>query len=214
MRKIGTIGLLVAGVTLGAITCTAEDTYKGWTGRLWIGGVMRTLERDNVTFTDPTFGTVELSADQAVLGIGADVEYRFSKLLGLDLAIGYADLEVDFDHSVGSGTQTDNLGMLPIWLALNFHMVNTDRFDVYAGYQMAYVHFFNDLSYDVPGVGKFNYGTDDEFAPFGFIIATDIAVSENWDINLAFRFQDIDGDSDHNLPIDPTFITVGVAHRL
>lgn len=66
----------------------------------------------------------------------------------------------------------------------------------------------------MPGVGSYKFQTDNEFAPFGFVIGADVAVNDNWAVNGAFRFQDADADSGHDLPIDPTFITLGVARRL
>jgi len=204
------------GAGFSARTAQAQqsnDRDSGWTWRAWAGTVCRCVEDDTVTFQDPTFGTVELDVDGNSLGIGFDVERRFSKLIGLDLAVGYTDMDVDFMHSVGTGVQQDSLGSLNIWFAVNFHLVNTERFDFWVGPQIAYVAWLDDLSFDVPGTGTFNFETDNEFPALGIVLGADWWVGKNWAMNFAFRFIDADADSDHNFPIDQTFVTVGVARK-
>ncbi len=108
--------LLIAAMGAGFIaqTAQAQTEYSGWTWRAWAGTVCRCVEDDNVTFQDPTFGTVQLEVDGNSFGIGFDVERRFSKLLGLDVAVGYTDMDINFMHSVGTGVQQDSLGSLNI----------------------------------------------------------------------------------------------------
>lgn len=191
----------------------AQTEYRGWTGRVWAGAVCRCVESDNVTFQDPTFGTVQLKVDGNSLGIGFDVERRLSKLLGLDLAVGYTDMDVDFTHSVGAGVQQDSLASLNIWFAVNFHVVNTEKFDFWIGPQIAYVAWLNDLSFNVPGTGTFNFNTDNEFPALGLVLGADWWVRKDWGVNFGFRFIDADADSNHNLPVDQTFVTVGLARK-
>lgn len=119
--------------------------------------------------------------------LGFDVERRFSKLLGLDLALGDTRLTTESNHSVGSGTQSDDLGVLPIWLALNFHVFNDEQFD---------------------------FQTDNECPSLGFLVGADFTIAEDWAVNFAFRFQDADADSNHDLPLDPTFVTLGISRSL
>jgi opacity protein-like surface antigen len=207
--------LLATGVL--AVTAlqdaSAEDDYSGWTGRAWAGVVCRCVEDDNVTFQDATFGTVELDVDGNGIGYGFDVERRINKLIGLDFALGYTDLDVDFNHSVGTGVQQDSLGALIMWFAVNFHLVNKPKFDFWVAPQIAYVNWTDDLSFDVPGTGTFNFPTDNEFPALGLAMGADWWVSKDWAVNFAFRFIDADADSGHTLPVDPTFITIGVARK-
>jgi outer membrane protein W len=205
--------LITVGAVLGPRAASAQTEYGGWTWRASVGGVCRCVEDDTVTFQDPTFGTVELDVDGNSLGLGFDFERRFNKLIGLDFAVGYTDMDIDFMHSVGTGVQQDSLASLNIWVAANFHLVNTEKFDFWIGPQIAYVAWLNDLSFNVPGTGTFNLKTDDEFPALGFELGADWWVENNWAVNFAFRFIDADADSDHNLPIDQTFVTVGVAHK-
>ena len=69
------------------------------------------------------------------------------------------------------------------------------------------------MSFDVPGTGTFNFKTDNEFPALGLVLGADWWVRKDWAVNFAFRFIDADADSNHNLPIDQTFITVGVARK-
>jgi hypothetical protein len=203
--------LLIAVSALNVQTVYAQDEYDGWTGRLWAGVVCRCVEDDNVTFDDATFGTSALEIDSNSTGFGFDVERRISKLIGLDLAVGYSQMDVDFSHAVGTGVQQDSLAFLNVWFAVNFHVVNTERFDFWLGPQIAYVSWLDDLSFDVPGTGTFDFKTDNEFPALGVVFGADWKFSPDWAINFAFRFIDADADSNHTLPVDPTFVTVGIA---
>jgi hypothetical protein len=203
---------LVAPMAVQAPAGTAPG-YPAWTVRGWAGIVGRYVEDDNVDFNDGAFGVSELSWNDPAFGLGFDVERRFSRLIGLDLGVGYTNMDIDFDHTVGAGTQTDSLGVIPIWLALNFHLVASEKLDLYLGPQIAYIIYLDDLSYDVGGVGTFDFDTDNEFPSLGFLFGADYWMNDAWGVNFAFRFQDTDADSDHDLPLDPTFVTLGISYR-
>ena len=93
------------------------------------------------------------------------------------------------------------------------HVVSTRRVDAYVGYLAAYMFYLDDVSYTVPGTGKFSLPSSNEFTPKGFNFGVDIAASEQWAVNLAFRMVNADADSTHLLPLDPTFITVGITRK-
>lgn len=205
--------LTTMGVVSGVQAASAKTDYAGWSWRVWLGTVCRCVEDDNVTFQDPTFGTVGLEVDGNSPGIGFDIEWRLNKLIGLDLALGYTDMDVNFKHSVGAGVQQDSLASLNTWFSVNFHVINTKKFDFWVGPQIAYVTWLDDLSFDVPGTGTYNFKTDNEFPAIGFVLGADWWVAQNLAVNFAFRFIDADADENHNLPIDQTFVTVGVARK-
>ena len=129
---LGLMFVGMAGIASAQID-RAQAEYKGWTMRAWLATVGRYVEDDTEAFEDPTYGDVVLDVDGSSLGIGFGVERRFSKLLGLDLSVGYTDMDISFEHSIGEGVQEDSLGSLNIWLALNFHLINTETFDFYIG---------------------------------------------------------------------------------
>jgi hypothetical protein len=85
--------------------------------------------------------------------------------------------------------------------------------DIYGGYLAAYIFYLDDAQFNVPGFGTFIVETNNEFTGKGFNVGADIAVSENWAVNFAFRFVNADADSTHLLPMDPTFITFGLTRR-
>jgi hypothetical protein len=187
----------------------AENDYKGWRFRAWGGIVGRYVESDDVTFTDPIFGLSATEVDGTGFGFGVDFERRFTKLFGLDIAIGYTELDVEFKQSLTSDVPKDTLEVLPIWLAANFHVVNTESLDFWVGPQIAYVSWNDSLTFPVPGQPTFVLETESEFPAIGFVLGLDWWLTESGGLNFAFRFVDADADETHNLPVDPTFVTVG-----
>ena len=205
-----------AGLLVGFVfqaPAFAQDQYPNVKGRLWAGVQCRCVLDDDDTFPDPVFGTAELVAAKSAFGWGGDVEFRLAKFFSLDVGLGYSSTSVEFSHSVGVGVQEDNLGMMPLFLGANVHVVSTRRVDVSVGYLAAYMFYLNDVSFDVPGTGTFTLPSSNEFTGKGFSVGVDIATGERWAVNLAFRMVNADADSSHLLPLDPTFITVGVTRK-
>jgi hypothetical protein len=211
MRHIRALSVVSFAVVaaLAVPFAEAQSDYKGWRFRAWGGVVGRFLESDNVTFTDPTFGTSATEVDGTGVGFGVDVERRFSKLLGLDLAIGYTELDVQFTQSLNTAVVEDTLEVLPIWLAVNFHVVNTEKLDFWVAPQIAYVSWNDPLTFPVPGESTFVLSTENEFPAVGFALGLDWWLTKKSGLNFAFRFIDADADENHDLPVDPTFVTVG-----
>jgi Outer membrane protein beta-barrel domain len=214
MRQVmvaAAVGLLVGSVFQG--TALAQDHYPNLKVRFWGGVQCRCVLSDNDTFPDPVFGTAELVAAKSAFGLGGDVEFRLARFFSFDVGLGYSSTSVEFSHTVGAGVQEDKLGMMPLFLGANVHVVNTRRVDAYVGYLAAYMFYLNDVSFDVPGTGTFTLPSSNEFTPKGFSFGVDIAASEQWAVNLAFRMVNADADDTHLLPLDPTFITVGVTRK-
>ena len=168
---------------------------------------------DNDTFTDPVFGTVETRQEGAAFAAGFDVEFLPVKFFGVGAALGYSSVTTEFSHSVGTGVQQDDLGMMPIFFSANVHIINNRVLDLYAGYLAAYMIYLNDPVYEVPGLGTYVVTKNNEFTAKGFNFGADVSVSERWAINMAFRMVNADADVSHNLPVDPTFITFGVTWK-
>jgi outer membrane protein W len=207
------VAAFVFGVSLSG-TANAQSPETGWRGRFWVGAVGRYVFTDNAAYQDPPFGTVETEVDGSAVGFGGDVEFKFKRWLGLDAALAYTSLPVQFQSSTNPGvTQNADFGVLPLFLALNFHVVNTEKVDFWFGYQIAYVCYTDDLSFTVPGVRQFDYDPSNLFSPFGFNLGTDISFNPTWAVNIAIRFQNADGDPDGHLTIDPTFVTVGMTAK-
>jgi outer membrane protein W len=206
----------VAGLLVGSVfqaTAHAQDEYPNLKLRFWGGVQCRCVLSDDDTFPDPVFGTAELVAAKSTFGLGGDVEFRLARFFSFDVGLGYSKTPVEFSHTVGAGVQEDKLGMMPLFLGANLHVVSTRRVDVSVGYLAAYMFYLNDVSFDVPGTGTFSLPSSNEFTGKGFSVGVDIATGERWAVNLALRMVNADADSTHLLPLDPTFITVGVTRK-
>lgn len=203
------VGIGAAIIFLALPPARAQDEYDSWRFRVFAGVVCRCVESDNVTFVDPVFGTSATEIDGTGFGFGLGIERRFSKLLGVDLSIGRTELDVEFTQSLTPTVATDTLDVTPIWLALNFHVVNSDSVDFWVGPQIAYVLWSDPLKFSAPGQPTYTVKTDAEFPAIGIALGLDYWLSETGGLNFAFRFVDADADPTHNLPVDPTFITVG-----
>lgn len=211
LMVVAVVGLLSGSVFQAP--AFAQDQYPNVKGRLWAGVQCRCVLSDDDTFTDPVFGTAELVAAKSAFGLGGDVEFRLARFFSFDVGLGYSSTSVEFSHTVGAGVQEDNLGMMPLFLGANVHVVSTRRVDVSIGYLTAFMFYLNDVSFDVPGTGTFTLPSSTEFTPKGFSVGVDIATGERWAVNLAFRMVNADADSGHLLALDPTFITVGVTRK-
>ena len=190
----------------------AQDANRG-RFRVGAGVDCRCVLSDNDTFTDPVFGTSETRQKGAGFAMGFEVELLPIKFFGVGVGLGYSSVTTEFTHSVGEGVQEDNLGMMPLFFSANFHFVNNEKLDLYAGWLAAYMFYLNDPTYEVPGLGSYVVEKNNEFTAKGFGFGADIYFNERWAVNLAFRMVNADADVTHNLPVDPTFITFGVTHK-
>ena len=201
-------------VAAPAFAASTDDAHLGWRGRFWVGTVGRYVLDDNDPYTPPSFGTVETEVDGSALGFGGDVEYKFLRWLGIDAALAYTSLPVEFQSSLDPGvTQSADFAVVPLFVSLNFHVVNSERVDFWLGPQIAYLYYPDDLSFDVPGAGQFVYDSSSTFSAWGFALGTDISFNPTWAVNIAVRFQNGDGDPDGHLTVDPTFVTVGMTAK-
>jgi outer membrane protein W len=190
----------------------AQDHERG-RFRAWVGADCRCVLSDNETFTDPVFGTAETRQKGAGFALGVDTEYLPSKWFGIGTGLGYSRVTTEFSHSNGVGVQEDKLGMMPLFFSANVHFVNNDKLDLYGGWLAAYMFYLDDPTYAVPGLGTFVVEKHNEFTPKGFNFGADISVKNRWAVNVAFRMVNADADESHNLPVDPTYITVGVTKK-
>ena len=168
-------------VLLSVLPAHAENEYAGWRFRVWAGITGRFVETDNATFTDETFGESATEVNGTGFGIGIDAERRFSKLLGLDLAVGYTEFDVEFTQSLTTTTAKDTLDVLPIMLALNFHVVNTEKLDFWLGPQIGYVMWNDPLTFTASGQPDFVLETEDTFG-LGMVTQSHEITGETKDI--------------------------------
>ncbi|HEY4099849.1 MAG TPA: hypothetical protein VGM20_03110 [Gemmatimonadales bacterium] len=205
--------------TIGAVlllaawqgAASAQVAASGLHGRIWGGAVGRYVLTDNEAFASPGFGTVSLQVAGSAPGFGADAELRMNRWIGLDGAIGYSSLKVQFTTTAAAGTvDTDHVTVVPLLLSLNLHLVHADAVDIWVGPQIGYVIYPHDLSF-ASSAGTFSYTPKNVFSAKGFVVGSDIRLSKSVALNLGFRWQNADGDSGGHLTIDPTFVTIGLA---
>ena len=207
MTRIAAAGILAATLLVAPKSAQAQDS--GLTGRVWVGAAGRYVLKDNDPFASPGFGTVAMQVNGSSFAFGGDLEYRINPWFGLDGAVGYSKLNVQFNSSNAPGTtQTQGFGVLPVMLALNVHLIHAESVDLWVGPSIAYVMFPDNLSFATTG-GTFTYKPKNVFSKEGFVIGSDIKMSKTWALNLAVRFQDADSDGNDMLTIDPTFVTAG-----
>jgi outer membrane protein W len=205
------IGTAVSALALA--TPALARAQDGWMVRVWGGTTGRYVATDNTPFTSPGFGTVSTHVTGSTFGFGGDVEYRFDRWLGLDGGIGYSKMNVEYTSSNAPGTtMTQGFGVMPIMLALNVHLIDVKRLDLWAGPQIAEVIFPDDLAFTGTG-GTYTYSPSNKFSWGGFVVGADIKLNHTWAVNAAFRWQDVDADPNSNLTVDPAFVTAGLRYR-
>ncbi len=96
------------------------------------------------------------------MGVGGAVEYRLNELIGLEAALAFAKTpDIDFDNNGSSTDIGEGPSITPLQFAVNFHVLTTDKWDLYAGPRVAFVSF-GDFDLNVDGQ-RVNYNVDDEF---------------------------------------------------
>ena len=204
---------LIAALVLAPNPALAQSS-TGFRARVWGGTVGRYVLSDNDPFAAPGFGTAELQVTGSAPGFGGDVEYKFARWIGLDAAIGYSSLNVQFTTSNEPGiAPVQRFAVVPALLSLNIHIISTSAVDLWVGPQVGYVMFPNTLSYTTTHSGTFTYTPSAVASPKGFSAGVDIGLSKKVLLNLAVRWQDADADADSHLTIDPTFVTIGIGIR-
>jgi outer membrane protein len=149
-------------------------------------------------------------------GTSATIEatYMFADHLGVELLAAWP-----FTHDVGiDGVSGDvaQVEHLPPTLSLQYHFNPEGRFRPYVGAGLNYTFFFNEETKGALDGTDLNL--DDSWGWAGQV-GTDIGINENWFVNLAVRYIDIDsdasldGDSLGTIEIDPFVYEAQVGYR-
>ena len=199
------LALAVAGLYLQPISAVAA---KGdWLLRGGVGLV--DPKSDNLTLADDS----ELQVDN---GVSATFEgtYLFAEHLGVELMAAWP-----FSHDVqidGVSGDVASVDQLPPTLSLQYHFNPNGRFRPYVGAGLSYTLFSNE---ETKGALDGNsLKLDDSWGPAAQIGA-DIGINENWFVNLAVRYIDIDtdasldGDDIGTIEIDPFIYQAQVGYR-
>ncbi len=78
--------------------------------------------------------------NDGTLGAGISYEYRATPLVGVETALSFYKPTVK-QEVVGLNVYDEKVRIMPLTLGVNFHLTNTEAFDLYAGPQLAYVMY-------------------------------------------------------------------------
>ncbi len=182
-----------------------------WSATVSAGVVGRFVLTDNDSFQDPTFGTTTTSVSGPALALSGTVRYRPSPWVSADAVAAVTRLPVQFEHTAGTGTQRDHIGVVPLLLSVDLHPVHTPRLDVWVGPEVGLVVPLNDVSFAVPSLGTYTVQTKSTTSLKGFVLGAETRVGRGWDATAELRWQN--ADASEQLLLDPTLVTVGATHR-
>ena len=160
------------------------------------------------------------SVDDINLGVGA--EYRFSRRLGLDLGVAFAEPEIGLTVDFPTGqvlAATSGIDFTPITAGLNFHFTPDSRFDLYAGPLLGYV-LYGDVGFDAGDGLTAEFESKDDFA-LGAQLGADIAIGKGgWSVNMALKYlaadlqvSDLDDGERTDVSFDPIMFNMGLGYR-
>jgi outer membrane protein W len=153
-------------------------------------------------------GVVDSLQASSEAGWNLGVEFRFNKLLGLELDGVHATQDIEF----GGNTIAD-VDFTPLSATLDFHLIHTKVIDLYLGPTASYI-IWGDINVKDANFGDDN-GADNQFA-WGALVGLDIGFGKTFAITLGVRWLDVDlkpdGSSD-SVGVDPLISRLGVAFR-
>jgi hypothetical protein len=182
-------------VVVMALFCVATpalaDQGPGWTARFFGQWVSPALDFELVEdFGELGRETVRLDANPRP-GLGLGLEYRFSRMLGVELSADWSEPQVRLrfvDEWLGETdtfTFTGDLSMLRVGLAVPIHLTPNSRLDLWLAPSVSWVSF-----------GKLDFGfgegisTRDE-AALGGILGLDYPLSDRWALHLGATYHDL-----------------------
>lgn len=190
-RHHGTWVSILAATALLSFAATASAVEPGWVVRV------------SAAWADPDFSyrvqtdeeEVRLDVDSDI-GFAADVEYRFSDRLGLDVGMTWVELGTTLTVGVPdviSISLDDDLSFTPVTAALNIYLTPSSRVDLYIAPMLAWVRY-GDLEYVIEGVDSLAVEIDDDTA-WGAAIGIDVPIADRgWMISGAVSYLDTDLD--------------------
>ena len=153
-------------------------------------------------------------------GFGFDLEYRASRLLGIDFGVLTATPVIDvLIDEVGVISASAQPRITPVYAALNLHLTPDSPLDLYIGPVFAYVIY-----------SSFDLVVDPWFLTEGFVTQNDFGIGVNlgldirlgdagWMITTSFKYLDttlVASPPDESIgrtDIDPMIFSVGFGYR-
>ncbi|SDK61430.1 OmpW/AlkL family protein [Billgrantia gudaonensis] len=211
MRKSILPTLLAAGLVAAAASPQALAYGEGdFFTRVGAAHVNPKSDNGNVDALSLTGLEVDVDSDTT---LGFTLGYRFHDKLGVELL---AALPFKHDISIADGTVNGSTKHLPPTVTLQYYPLGgTDaRVQPYAGIGLNYTTFFSE-DIDVAGA---ELELDDSWGVAGQLGA-DVLINDNWAVNAAAWYVDIDTDASLNgddigtVNIDPWVLMAGFSYR-
>jgi outer membrane protein W len=151
-------------------------------------------------------GEIKAEPDAAT-GLMVGYERELTPLIGLDFGVRFTNHDVDLDSQLfmvdtstgmrvilDQDSDTGDMDVMPVTMGVNFHLLNSDRYDLYVGPAVAYVSYG-----DFKQSGEPDLEIDDEFGWAG-VVGLDVGIGDTrqWSFTVAARY--MDADADINVP--------------
>lgn len=210
MRKTALPTLLAAGIAAAAFTASTQAFAYGAGDFFTRVGVAKVEPKsDNGSLVNGTLD-VDVEDDSA---FAFTLGYRFTDKIGMELLA--AD-QFGHNFTLGDGAATGSTDHLPPTLTVQYYPLGgtAARVQPYAGVGVNYTIFSNeDIS-----LANASLELDDSWGAAGQL-GVDLLIDDNWALNAAAWYLDIDTDASLNgddigtVEIDPVVVMAGISYR-
>ncbi|NIC07369.1 OmpW/AlkL family protein [Billgrantia bachuensis] len=213
MRKPSPAILFGAGLAATALLASSQAlAYHQGDFITRVGVVQVDPKSDNGSIDALGLTGLKVDVDNDT-NLGFTLTYLFHDKLGVELL---AALPFKHDISIADGAVTGSTKHLPPTLSLQYYPLGGTGAQVqpYAGAGLNYTHFFSE-EVNVPGA---DLDLDSSWGLAGQL-GVDVRMNENWGVNAAAWYVDIDTDASLNgevigtVNIDPWVFMAGISYR-
>ncbi len=168
---------------------------------------------------DQAFGGQVQADGDVEIGIGIAVEYRLNDLVSLELArVSATSMDIDYSANGNNAQIGEGVSFIPILLGANFHLIDTNQIDVYAGPRVAHVNF-GGFTHEIGGQ-TVAVDVDNEFG-WGATAGLKYQFGDSaWSLLTEVTYVDVDmkatnrgTDETFVHGFNPLLVTVGLSHR-
>ncbi len=236
-KRIATVALCAAMFI--AFTSTAQETtvadpgaqlttpVRDWTLRFGLVAVGNS--GDTAVTTDPGGVDVDINGGG---GLFVSFERRMTPLLGLEMGLLGTGSDMNISTSAGSkhhwDNEADSLAMGSLTIGLNFHFVDSESIDFYAGPLLAFNHYAgvsahcSDDCWDKHDDWTTSTTRSDSEVTWGAKAGVDFLLGQKrrWSVggsltymDATYNFEQISAPGKTAIDLDPVMLSVGVGFR-
>ena len=199
MKRFGWLAIAAVIVAIAAVPAQAAQAdykFKIFGGLAYV-----------TPMADSNIDDVKFEADNE-LGYEFGAEWKPLSRLGFELAL------VDVTNDVqANGIKVGEIGMQPVFITANFHIINSDRFAWYAGPTLAFVNW-DDFELD-EAFGGGSTSIESE-TTFGVSTGVDLGLGEHLAVIGGLRWIDSgaeESSTGDTVDVNPLFARVALAWR-